>query len=1067
MSIIGEYLSYQRKYQAQYDERTVVIMEIGTFYEIYGYDPAYCTSDEAKIDSAGQVWNEQIGKAVELSVVLNCVLTFEDGNKPYSIKNCHKVGFPSIALEKNKTTLLANDYTIVRIDQERNSKITKGHVTRFVAEIYSPTMQMDNITLTRPTSNIACIYMEYQQGMQNKYENFLVTTGAAVVDIITGQNRVCEFYSKIEDPIHAVQELYRFLISHYPRELIIHINDMPEGLSTHTEDAPNPYIKYLERVLELRRFDRLTAQVNAVPGDYKKLPYQIQFLNKIFTKQSTPVQTSGLRLNVIQKRNERIIEEMGLERLNYGRIAYMLLMQHCHSHNPDIIAKLAKPDLKWFDEHRHLILTHNAIVQLDLIPTTDPNSRLRKKSEVDSLMAVLDHNQTHLGRRSLHTLLQNPMLDPTEIQTYYDMVDEMAGEISMEQTANKVSIRLWQELDRLLKELPDIGRLQRKLEIKLINPKELAVLYRAYIKIINIYLLILKTKSPVLHKQMLSQEEVSSFNAFLARFGVIIDFDALEYCHIDNAAETTTKWMEFVDCPIRPGYYPDLDEQNQVLTNAEVVLQQIVDHLNIHLGSAKGKKIEFKASKKKQGAKKQDPTGTVITTTAAKATKLSNSVVDTNLCGVLQVLPYNSTDRLITSDKISALSTLIDQTRMRMRQRLLSIFDIIIEEMTTKYTFYVPIANLIAKLDLVHSYAKIAHLYNYHRPELITEGDASYLEAREIRHAIIERIIDGAYVTNDVYLGNGGTMGSGLIRSNGIELFGTNATGKSSLAKAVALLIIMAQIGCFVPAYLRFKPYSKIMTRLSENDNLFKGQSSFVVEMSELRTILRQADANTLVIGDELCCSTDSHSGMAICASAILSLVNSRSSFILASHMHELLGLDCIKELTPIQMQVLHLSISYDEVSKDLIYDRKLQTGPGDSVYGLIVARSLNLPEEFLNVANKVLLDITRQNDSIVATKHSRYNSKVYVSECSLCGKTCKQAELTSHHILEQSKADDRKLIGNMPMNAKDNLLVLCKSCHTNLHRTDTELETVEAPGKKIVRVKSTEPTKTLFLGHV
>jgi hypothetical protein len=90
MGIIIEYLNLQKKYQDQYGERTVVLMQIGSFYEIYGYDPTYCTCEEAKVDKDGRIWNEAIGHAIELSVVLNSVLTHEDGNEPYGIAYiCH------------------------------------------------------------------------------------------------------------------------------------------------------------------------------------------------------------------------------------------------------------------------------------------------------------------------------------------------------------------------------------------------------------------------------------------------------------------------------------------------------------------------------------------------------------------------------------------------------------------------------------------------------------------------------------------------------------------------------------------------------------------------------------------------------------------------------------------------------------------------------------------------------------------------------------------------------------------------------------------------------------------
>jgi len=580
---------------------------------------------------------------------------------------------------------------------------------------------------------------------------------------------------------------------------------------------------------------------------------------------------------------------------------------------------------------------------------------------------------------------------------------------------------------------------------------------------------------------MLAPEDVANFNAFMMRFGPMFNFEALECCHVDTSAESDTRWLEFTDCPIKPGYYPDLDDQTRALTAAETALQAIVDHLNTFLIHTRGKKIEFKAAKKKVGAKKQDPTGTVLTTTVAKANDLARAQIDANLCGIIQVLPYTASDRIITSDRITTLCATIDTIRMWMRQRLLSIYETVIEEMITKYTFYVSIANMIAKLDLIHSYAKAAHLYNYHRPDIIMEpSETSYLEARELRHPIIERLIDGAYVTNDILLGSKAVPepnNAEFGQSQGKLLFGVNQAGKSSFIKALPLNIIMAQAGCFTPSRLRYVPYARIITRITGNDNIFKGQSTFALEMTELRTVLRQADSRTLVIGDEPCRGTETHSGMAITASAILFLIKSRASFIFAMHMHELLNLQSIKALTPDKLQIGHLSISYDEASKTLIYDRKLQAGAGASIYGLMVARSLELPAEFIDQAYAILHEIVGDTSQLLDTTHSRYNSELYVHDCAIGHRTKAQVELHNHHIIEQKHADDKQQvkkvikaedgtfidIGSMHKNAKDNIIVLCKDCHTTLHKQKCELETVSVANGTVIRVRPDQPLKSIL----
>lgn len=1066
MGLITEYLTAQKQHEAKYGERTVVLMAVGTFYEIYEYDPLYCTTDEAKKDKKGNVWNEHIGHAVALSTVLNSVLTQKDKNKPYGITNPFIVGFPIIAYEKNKLTLLANDYVIVRVDQGR--KIADKKVPRFVSEICSPTLELDSITLNRPSSNIAAIYIEYHSGTGTKYDNFLVTTGLSIIDILTGTNRICEFHSKTDDQFHALQELYRCITAHSPRELILHISDVPS-----TIDQTN-YIKYIEKILDLKRFDRATSHINEMLPEYKKISYQIEFFNKLFTlqtkkdiinsnskpntdlnlitetpKESVPLTgTPTASQNVIQIYNNKVIEELGLERMKYGLISYMLLIQHCYSHNPDLITRLSKPDLQWIDSERHLILTHNAILQLNLIPERSNNL----KKEITSLMSVLDENQTHLGRRMLQNLLQNPMLKADEIEIYYELVSDML-------TYKVGEEPLWLVLDRHLKELPDIGRLQRKLEIKVITPKELAVLYHAYLKIIEIYKIIVESQAKTLIRYLLTPEDTVSFNEFISRYTLMINFPVLECCYLDSDSNNN-EWLEFTDPPINYGFYEDIDKYTDSLIQAERELQKIVDHLNSFLKNLKGKELEFRSAKKKQGATKQGPTNTILLTTTAKANTLMKSPINTELCGKLNLSTHSTTEQMIRSDKITALSDMIDNNKMALRQLLYNVFLHIIDEMTKKYKFYVPLANLVAKIDLIHSYAKVAEKYNYYRPEIVKDSQpTSFLEARELRHPIVERLINEVYVVNDAYLGRGNE-----VRTNGLLLFGLNMSGKSSYVKSIALNIIMAQIGCYVPSHLKYKPYGKIITRLSGMDDIFSGNSTFSVEMSELRTILRQADERSLVVGDELAHGTETNSAIGITISAIMSLIHNNASFIFATHLHDIVDLPYITELKPNSLRICHLTVHKDPITNCLMYERKLTPGSGPQNYGILVAESLDLPQNFIEKAYEIVNYITGNGKELVNPKTSRYNANMYVDSCNICGT---KSNLQTHHIVEQNRSNEKGFVpvsiilqsedvylGKLHKNKCSNLIVLCGKCHTQIHNTNQELETISTINGKLIRLK-------------
>jgi DNA mismatch repair protein MutS len=194
----------------------------------------------------------------------------------------------------------------------------------------------------------------------------------------------------------------------------------------------------------------------------------------------------------------------------------------------------------------------------------------------------------------------------------------------------------------------------------------------------------------------------------------------------------------------------------------------------------------------------------------------------------------------------------------------------------------------------------------------------------------------------------------------------------------------MAQAGMYVPAEsVIYYPYNSIFTRITNNDDIYKGQSTFVVEMLEMRTILNLCNKNCLVIGDELCSGTESISAISLVASGIIQLSQRNCSFIFATHLHELSNINEIKELSNVKIN--HLNVIYDEKTNKIIYDRKLKEGPGNTLYGLEVCKSLDLNEEFLRKANCIRQQLLNIPTNIVENRTSIYNTKVIVNECGVC----------------------------------------------------------------------------------
>jgi DNA mismatch repair protein MutS len=1001
MGIVTEYLKYQEEYQEKYGEKTVVVMEVGSFYEVYEYDPE--RNEEQEIPP----WpTRRLGHATELSKLLGYTLTKRNKNKPYSLSNPNMIGFPSVAYDKHKDILLSKDYTIIVVDQDKPGK----NSVRKVSQVLSPATEISDLSPIPVSNQIVSVYIEVQKEAP-KLEDYLITVGMSTIDVTTGANIVGEIYSKNTDAIYGLHELYRFLISTQPRELILNIH----GVKKETEQQ---YSEYVTTSMELSKYPIHVVRVNNIDSEYLKSTYHQQFLSKIFSPEPVVFKnSSNLKMNivntnntVIKRNNDIVIEELGLERMHYGTISYILLLQYCYEHNELLIEKLRKPDTRWIDEHEHLITTHNALQQLDVIP---PPGAARKNG-VNSLLSVVNNTSTSLGRRFLHQMLCNPITNPTQINEYYDMTQIMID-----------NPELLQSIEDHLKKVPDLDRYQRKLQLGVIKPNEFVTLFRGYINIVNLYTIILQSNTD-LSKILFTQ--VNDFNECLTTVLSKYNLDILNNAILDNGNSR----MICDESVYYPGTDMTTDKYVQSLKEYNDKLNSIITHLNSHLSSTRGKLIEL-PTKKDMG----------LFTTIHKGNVLKTASVDTNLCGNIQVTIVNK-DAMITSDVISSICQNLSETRDQYNQYTYRCYNTTINNIG-KYDFFHDINIFVSKLDYIKSNAKTAIKNNYHRPEII-ESEISKLEIKEMRHPVAERLIDSVYVTNDLSLG---------LDSCGMLLYGANSVGKSTLTKAVGLNLLMAQAGMYTACKLKYKPYNKIITRLSGEDALIQGKSSFVVEMSELRTILRNADGHSLVLGDELCRGTESASGTGLTIATILELVNRKTSFIFSTHMHHLVNDSDIVALPKNTLRICHLVLKYDHEAKTLIYDRKLKEGPGESIYGLEVAMSLSIDSAFISKAAEIRRRTLDQGDHLLNTQKSKYNKKVYMDSCSICGKKPNGCgKLQTHHINEQSKADKNGYIEHYHKDSSFNLITICDSCHKNIHNNGLKIVTEQTPTGNVFKMR-------------
>ena len=253
--------------------------------------------------------------------------------------------------------------------------------------------------------------------------------------------------------------------------------------------------------------------------------------------------------------------------------------------------------------------------------------------------------------------------------------------------------------------------------------------------------------------------------------------------------------------------------------------------------------------------------------------------------------------------------------------------------------------------------------------------------------------------------------------------------------KSVGLSLIMAQAGFYVPcSSFHYYPYTQIFTRILNNDNIFTGESSFAVEMSELRSILLRSNQKSLILGDELCSGTENVSALSIVSAGLKTLSDKKCSFIFTSHLHQLMDVSILKNIN--NLNVFHLKITYDQEKEILIYDRKLVEGSGPPIYGLEVCKAMDLGNDFISLARKIQLEITNESDQLLNNKNSNYNKNIMMDKCMICKSNAEH----THHINEQNQADENNIIDHFHKNIKHNLVQLCESCHHKVHNENLRI---------------------------
>ena len=266
------------------------------------------------------------------------------------------------------------------------------------------------------------------------------------------------------------------------------------------------------------------------------------------------------------------------------------------------------------------------------------------------------------------------------------------------------------------------------------------------------------------------------------------------------------------------------------------------------------------------------------------------------------------------------------------------------------------LAKAVAAIDVLQSFAVVSEDYHFIRPTLTKSHDLNIVDGR---HPVVEKVMGNqSYVPNDVKMTPDETV---------LLITGPNMSGKSTYMRQLALTVIMAQIGCFVPAKEAKLPiFDQIFTRIGATDDLISGQSTFMVEMQEANNALKHATANSLILFDEIGRGTATYDGMAL-AQAIIEFVhnNIHAKTLFSTHYHELTALD--QELKGLR----NVHVGATEQNGELVFLHKVETGAADKSYGVHVAKLAGMPNELLDRATTILTSLESQTSTVSVTQES------------------------------------------------------------------------------------------------
>lgn len=516
---------------------------------------------------------------------------------------------------------------------------------------------------------------------------------------------------------------------------------------------------------------------------------------------------------------------------------------------------------------------------------------IRDKSKKGTLLSVLDQTATAMGARKLKKWIDRPLLSKSVIEKRHQQVEALMSHFFERE-----------ELKEALKEMYDIERLAGRISYGNVNARDLLQLKRSLSSLPNV-------------QHILAQIDESTIKNLLPDLKPYEDvYKLLDVGIAEDPPISITEGGI-----IKDGYHEQLDQYREASRNGKAWVANLEAEERQRTG-IKSLKVGY-----------NKVFGYYI-----EVTKANLSNVDLSRYERKQTL--TNAERYITPE-LKEKERLILEANDRSVELEYELFIAIRDQMKDYIPSLQLLADRISQLDVILSFANVSETNNYVKPNIV---DSHVVNIEDARHPVVEKVMKDEFVPNNFNLDE---------NTNVLLITGPNMAGKSTYMRQLGLIVIMSQIGCFVPAKFAELPvFDQIFTRIGAADDLVSGQSTFMVEMLEAEHAVKNATQHSLILFDEIGRGTSTYDGMAL-AQSIVEYIHDQigAKTLFSTHYHELTALEeSLSQLTNVHVEV-------DEHDGEVVFLHHIKEGKADKSYGVHVAKLAHLPDDIINRANYLL----------------------------------------------------------------------------------------------------------------